>query len=211
GERFDNEVALRGNPAAQLIGRRFGEGRFAIALEREAGHAVGEPLLDTVEQDIAARLDDVEQRHHAAQMLRARGERAAERHALIGRIDNSDRSGHSGSVTSSIFRLTLIEPIGPLNHPPNALENFPASPPATMILIFSGLRNFGTRCSSCSADGLLRPNCLSAIPSPALASARSSRIGLALASWIRLRTCALVQPSRLIVSACSGEMTSRTS
>src|SRR6266478_3912432 len=137
-------------------------------------------------------------------MLRARRERTAERHALVGRVDDF---GHD---TSSILRLTLIEPIGPLNHPPNALENLPASPPATMILIFSGLRNLGMRCSSWSAEGLARPKCLSAIPSPALASGNNSRIGRALASWIRLRTCALLQPSRLIVSACSGEMTSRT-
>src|SRR4029077_20030680 len=134
---------------------------------------------------------------------RARREGAAERHALVGRIDNFGRLGHSDLNTSSILRLPLIEPIGPLNHPPNVLENLPASPPATMILIFSGLRNLGMRCSSCSADGLARPNCLSATPSPALASCNNSRIGRALASWIRVRTCALFQPSRLIVSACS--------
>src|SRR6266446_9685485 len=163
-------------------------------------------LGEAIDQDVAARLGDIEQRDAADYRARARGEHAPNRHSLVGRIDD-----HLFHVTSSIRRLTLDEPIAPDTHPANTAEHFPASPPATMILIFSGLRNFGIFCASCASVGFVMPSAFSEIPSPLSSSGSSSLIGREVTSWIRARTCALLHLSRAIVSACSGEMTSNIS
>src|SRR5271154_5667029 len=127
-------------------------------------------LGQPIDQDAAARLGDVEQRHAARNRIGAPRERAANRHAFVGWIDD-----HLFHAVSSIRRLTLDDPIGPETHPANTAENFPALPPATMILISSGLRNFAIFSASRSSVGV--PSALSGIPSPLLSSRINSRSG----------------------------------
>src|SRR5208282_886248 len=141
----------------------------------------GEP----VDQHVAARLGNVEQPDAAGDGVRACGERAANRHALVSRIDD-----HLFHAVSSIRRLTLDDPIGLETHPANTAENFPALPPATMILISSGLRNFAIFSASCSSVGV--PSAPGGIPSPLSSSRSNSRNGRDVTSWIRARTSALL-------------------
>src|SRR5581483_10447890 len=206
GKRFDYEVALLRDLSAQLFGRRLGKRGLAIAANLDTRDALGKALRQPIHEHLAARLGDIEQGDPAGNPSASRGKRAPYRHTLIGGIND-----HLFHRVSSIRRLTLDEPIGPETHPAKIAENLPPSPPATMILIFSAERNFGILCSSCSGVGSLMPKALSGIPSPHSSSGRSSRSGRAVTSWIRLRTCALLHSSRAMVSACSGEMTSKTS
>src|SRR5216683_5312446 len=150
-------------------------------------------LREPIDQHVAARLRDIEQRNPSANRVGALRERAPNRHALVGWIDD-----HLFHDTSSIRRLTLDDPIGPETHPANTAENFPASPPATMILIFSGLRNLGIFCASCSGVGSVKPNAFGGTPSPLSAFGINSRIGRDVTSWMRARTCALLHLSRAI-------------
>ena len=73
---------LRGDLVAQVDGRRLGERRLGVALDAHAH--LGEPLLQPVEEDVAAGLADVEQADGLA--LRAT---TAGRRQLLARLDGA--------------------------------------------------------------------------------------------------------------------------
>src|SRR5258706_7493708 len=58
-EAFDDQIDLAGDLLLQRQRRRPGVGRLLVALDRDA--ALLEPLVETVEEYVAARLGDVEQ------------------------------------------------------------------------------------------------------------------------------------------------------
>ena len=90
GERLDHRVAARGDLAAHVGRRGLGERRLRRALDRVA--ALGEQALELVEEHVAARLADVQQRDRAAPAsARAASGRPAAL-ALGGGIEDLDRS-----------------------------------------------------------------------------------------------------------------------
>ena len=88
GERFDNEVAFLLYLAEKRGGRRLGEGGLAVALDGDVGSLVGDEFGEAVDEDIAARLGDVEQTDGAAEGFWSRGELPLWRAALVGRIED---------------------------------------------------------------------------------------------------------------------------
>mgnify|MGYP000374082452 CR=1 FL=1 len=59
GQGLDHDLALDGDLVAQVDWCGLGERRLAVALDVRTD--LDEPLLDAVEEDVAARLGDVEQ------------------------------------------------------------------------------------------------------------------------------------------------------
>src|SRR5262249_57940019 len=128
--------------------------------------ALAQQLLDAIEQVIALRLRDIEQRDHLAVEARRPWRRLA-------------GHGHGvGGVEILGHRILLITRLLPFEnvHPGTTAEKRPAVPPATRILMCSGARNLGMSVASCSGSGNLRSTC-SGRPSPPLVPGTSSRTG----------------------------------
>ena len=81
--------------------------------------------LELVEEDVAARLADVEQRDRLRPA--ARRQRALGRGVALGRGIEDLQAAH---VQGSTLTVTGADPISPAAQPPKTMLNRPASPPA---------------------------------------------------------------------------------
>src|SRR6202045_1650318 len=85
-EAFDHQIDFAGDLLLQRQRGRAGVGRLLVALDRDA--AFPEPLVETVEEHIAARLGDVEQAdRQPVEPLRARQARPDRRTSLRCRVE----------------------------------------------------------------------------------------------------------------------------
>src|SRR6478609_1839260 len=90
GEGFDHRVAALRDVAAQVLRGRLGERRLGLAQDVMA--TLAQQALELVEEDVAARLADVDERDRLR--LAARGQRALGRGvALGGRVENGQTHG----------------------------------------------------------------------------------------------------------------------
>src|SRR5262249_1926623 len=139
-ERFDHQVALGADLVTQVDGRRLRKGRLREPPHRDT--AVGEPRLEPVEKDVAARLGDVEQSDGAAlERCRTRRTLACRGRQLAGGVEQDTTVRRSAHDLTS--RVTGWLPPGPLIQPPMTAENNPALPPACTTRSPSS-PNFGT-------------------------------------------------------------------
>ena len=72
-------------------------------------------------------------------------------------LEAAARGCGAGVASRLIPAITGFDPIGPSTQPPYAVENLPASLPATAMWMYSGPRNFGTSVLSCSSVGPAAP------------------------------------------------------
>src|SRR5258708_518319 len=127
GEGFDDEVALAEDLLQQRPRSRSREGRLAEPLDLRA--ALVEQLLEPVEEDVAAGLRDVEQRHPAAlDRVRAGDPLTVGRLALAGRVEYF-QSAHSSYLLTSTVTGVLPPALG-LTQLERMPLNIPALPPA---------------------------------------------------------------------------------
>src|SRR5437763_4766077 len=125
-EAFDDQIDLAGDLLLQRQGRRAGVGRLLVALDRDA--ALPEPLVEAVEEYIAARLGDVEDAdRQTVEPLRPRQARPYRRISLRCRVEKH-RHGLTSLVTGTLPRGP------PADQPPMMPENIPALPPARTII-----------------------------------------------------------------------------
>src|SRR5262245_23187114 len=200
GERLDEHVGALHDLIAERIGRGPREGRLLLAHDRLGGRTLAQQLLDAVEQVIAFRLGDVEQRDHLP--VETRGPRRG----LAGHRDGVGRVEILGHRILLITRLLPLENV----QPGTMAEKRPAVPPATSTLMCSGARNFGIGVTSCSGSANLRSTC-SGRPSPPFSPGTSSRTGRCSRSNRKRRTSAFDHPSPATIAACSGESSSSVS
>src|SRR5439155_17463834 len=164
-----------------------------VALHRDA--AFLEPLVEPVEEYIAARLGDVENADcQTVEPLRPRQTRPYRRTSLRCRVEKH-RHGLTSLVTGRLPRGP------PADQPPMMPENIPASPPARTIISPPG-RNLLTVLPASEGGPP------SAMP---LAPATSSSPGISHSRYNSSYSRALDQPASRKVRSCSGQTTSSAS
>src|SRR2546425_8436931 len=192
GEGFDHGIAVSPDFHPEVGRRRLGVCRLAKPDDSQA--ASGELLRHPVEEDIAARLGDVEQSDRESfERCRPGGAGAIAGITLAGRIEQLDHLRIS-CVTGSV-------PAGPLTHPAMMAEKRPAVPPACTNSSPPG-RNLAT--VAATADSGIP----SAIPPAPFTISAPGKVRKEPSSS---RSLALDQPASRKTRPCSGEMTQRAS
>src|SRR5271169_5520410 len=130
GQSFDDEVDFGGDLLPQWQRRHPRVCGLRVVLDRDA--ALADPLAETVQKHVAARLGDVEDAdRQPVEPLRSRHARPDGRTSFRGRVEKDGQF-----LTSLVTGRLLRGP--PADQPPMMPENMPAPPPARTIIIPPG-------------------------------------------------------------------------